>query len=578
VDGSPPSSSAPRRRRKRGNRAALILGLVLVPLAMLAGLELALRAGGLGDLPPGQASKLSYQQVYPPMLQPGQRPDGSPAWISNDARVPWQALDRPKAPGGLRVVVVGGSATAGLGFSLNVTFARELQRMLQAATPGRQVELLNLGIVALGSSQVRWIVDDVCRRLEPDVVLVYSGNNEFLEIHAAKFAAAGEAGGGLSAQLNDTNLFRLLGGLKRSAARGRDVTVFDMASAKARVSETEMMRTVTLSADEHAGVVDTYERNLRAMQQSAAQSDTELVLMTVASNWQWQGRHDLPEDWIAELLGAPPAGSAELEAALALAEAQLSAASERERHRWLFKRGLLQCELSRWDEGRQDLRAAMNADPRLRRATDELAERVRAVAADTGTPLLDTIEQLAARSAHGIVGDDVFYDYVHFSPRGTVLVAAAAYQTLRERGLVQPVAGFELAAHTQARLAWYAGLREDPLAIDQWLGIGDLELASDRDLWKHQAHVRTLDALIAELTPATGAEPTEPSGPSSSHAAALGDAHLRRANAAFFMRDGYDDAVAGYEAALALLGDAPDSPIGRTAAANLQRLQTTRRP
>lgn len=567
MDGSSPQ---PHRRRKRSNRGLLLLGIIVAPLVLLVALELVLRLAGAGDLPPGQASKLSYQQVYPPMLEAGERPDGSAAWITNDARVPWQAIDREKGADTLRVVAVGGSATAGLGFSPNVTFARELERMLVAAHPDRPVELLNLGIVALGSSQVRWIVDDVCRELDPDVVLVYSGNNEFLEIHAQKFAAgADQGGGGFAALLNDTNLFRLVGGLKRDAARGRDVTIFDMATAQARVSETEMMREVSLSDDEHAGVVDTYEQNLRAMADVAIETDTDLLLMTVASNWQWQGREDLPEGWIDELVAGASASNAGLQAALAAVDLALPLADEHERHTWLFKRGMLLSELERWDEAEAALRQAMNADPRLRRATDELAERVRAVADATLAPLLDTIDLLSDQADHGILGDREFYDYVHFTPRGCVLTAAAIFERLgAQKQDLAPSEDFDLADHVAGRLAWYEDLDDDPLAIGDWLGVGDLGLVHDRDLWKHQAHVRELDAMIEELTPGAGEV-------DSSETARLLESMVRRANAAFFMRDGYDEAERLYQAVVDLGGEAPFVTAARQ---NLARLKSSRRP
>jgi tetratricopeptide (TPR) repeat protein len=551
-------SPAPRRRRRsRSASLALLLAALAVPLLLLALLEGLLRVADVGDLPPGQASKLRYQQVYPPLLEAGARPDGSAAFVTNDARMPWQAVARDKPPGGLRVVAVGGSATAGLGYSPNVSFARELERLLAAAQPGRPIEMLNLGVVAFSSAQVRWVVDDVCRSLQPDVVLVYCGNNEFLEIHAQKFIEAGAAAGapraGLGGLLHDTNLFRLLGGLARDARRGRDVTIADMAQAQARVSESAMMRSVSLTRAEHEGIVAAYDDNLRAMVASAAETGSGLLLMTVASNWQWNGREDLPDDWIDELLGSPPATGADLERALSVADERLAAASPAERHAWLYKRGLLLSRLDRWGEARDALRAAMNEDPRQRRASDELAGRVRTVAAETGAPLLDTIEWLGARAEHGLIGEAEFYDYVHFTPRGCVLVAQGVFGSLVEQGLVQPAPGFDLGAYVAARIAAYEALTDDPLPIGDWLGVGEISKLHDRELWKHQFHVRQLDERLAQAPDDV-------------------DALVRRANADFFSRDGFDTAVRRYERALEL------EPGHAAAAANLQILRTTRRP
>lgn len=555
-----PDSASPRRQRKRTHGGLLLLGTLVVTLGLLASLEAVLRFTGLGDLPLAQSSRLAYQQAYPPMLSVGARPDGTPALLTNDARVPWQALDTPKRAGALRIVALGGSATAGLGFSPNVSFPRELERLLSAACPERTIEVLNLGIVALSSAQVRWMLDDACRQLDPDALLVYSGNNEFLELHSQKFADAQGLSGGssLSAWLNKTNLFRLMGGLARNAARGRNVTIFDMAEAQARVSETEIMKQVSLSPEEVAGVVDGYEQNLRAMVASAESTDTPLLLMTVASNWQWQGRHDLPEDWMVDLVdrsrvdaGAHPA--AMIAPCLKAVEENLAAAPVAQRHEWLFKRGLLLGYLQRWDEARASLRAAMNEDPRQRRASDALAERVRAVAADTGTPLLDVIERLSSGAEHGIVGDEQFYDYVHFTPEGCVLVAGMAAQSLAAEGVLQFAPGFSLEGWMAARVAALAGLTEDPLAVGDWLGIGDLSLVHDRDLWKHQVHVRDLDARLA-------ANPDDV------------DALVRRGNAWFFARDGFDEAQRCYRRALELQ---PDLAV---AADNLARLRGRRQP
>ena len=55
------------------------------------------------------------------------------------------------------------------------------------ALAGEQLASI-LGIVALSSRQVKLLVEDVCARVAPDVVVVYSGNNEFLELHAEKYA------------------------------------------------------------------------------------------------------------------------------------------------------------------------------------------------------------------------------------------------------------------------------------------------------------------------------------------------------------------------------------------------------
>ncbi len=68
---------------------------------------------------------------------------------AGDVRLPYQTIRQDKPENALRIFTFGGSATAGLGYSPNVTFARHLERLLEMAQPDRVVEVVNLGIVAL---------------------------------------------------------------------------------------------------------------------------------------------------------------------------------------------------------------------------------------------------------------------------------------------------------------------------------------------------------------------------------------------------------------------------------------------
>ena len=47
-----------------------------------------------------------------------------------------------------------------------------------------------LGIVSLASKQVGLLVDEAATHFDADALVVYSGNNEFLEVHAQKYADA----------------------------------------------------------------------------------------------------------------------------------------------------------------------------------------------------------------------------------------------------------------------------------------------------------------------------------------------------------------------------------------------------
>jgi lysophospholipase L1-like esterase len=543
--------------KQSGGRASALANLALVGASLLvSALLLAAIEGGLRLADVGaddlKTSRLKYQQIYFPTLEPARRADGTAVLRPVDPRLRFQSILRDKPEGRLRIVTFGGSATAGLGFSPNVTFARELERALELAYPERSVEILNLGIVALASAQVKLLVAEAARHYEPDVMIVYAGNNEFLEVHAEKYAAAqatplSRAVGALM----DLNLYRFINGLIRGPRRKVSFEERQFSTEDLRLTQDTIIKSVTMSQDEIDEVVDRYEANLQDTVEVAEETAAPLVLMTVAANWKWRGRSDLPEGWIDELLGAHAAeGPERLRRVRDRLSEMLTSSARDERHELLFKRGAVEEKLGETAAARDDYRAAMNEDPHLRRALDTANERVRSVASRNGVRLVDTVDLLASRAAGGIIGFDEFYDYVHFTPRGNVIVAAALFEKLQQMGVTGPAPGFDVWRHAESRIASLATLDADALAVDEWMGFGfDPATVGDRDLWKYEKTLKQLDERIA-------ANPRD--------VAAL----VYRGNGHYFRVDGGPAAARDYRAAL---NQAPGHPAIR---ANLARLES----
>ncbi|MCG8456822.1 MAG: hypothetical protein MI919_11125, partial [Holophagales bacterium] len=147
-------------------------------------------------------------------------------------------------------------------------------------------------------------------------------------------------------------------------------------------------------------------------------------------------------------------------------------------------------------------------------------------------------------------------------PRGALLVAAQLFRTLRRMGLLpeSPATGpdgraFDLEADLERRLEELEGLEQDPLEVEEWLGLGfDLSNLANRDLWKHDHVLRELDRRLAE-------DPSDVR------------ALVYRGNGLYFRVDGAARAARDYRAALeAAGGDLP------AVAANLEKLLAEREP
>ena len=157
--------------RKRRRWLFAIVSITIVPFLLLLGMELGLRLAGFG---------------YPSNYFVKKR--NSNAFLSNQrfgwrffsphlARHPFLlSLPLEKPAGTYRIFVLGGSAAKGEP-DYSFSFARILEKMLSHHYPNRKFEVINTAMVAINSHVVYQIAKE-CARLEPDLFIVYLGNNE----------------------------------------------------------------------------------------------------------------------------------------------------------------------------------------------------------------------------------------------------------------------------------------------------------------------------------------------------------------------------------------------------------------
>lgn len=88
------------------------------------------------------------------------------------------AFDLRKAPGTLRVVVLGGSTVYGPAVRDEETSAQRLEARLGEALAPRPVEVINAGVPGWTSRETRMQLEDRVLALGPDAVVVLDGRNE----------------------------------------------------------------------------------------------------------------------------------------------------------------------------------------------------------------------------------------------------------------------------------------------------------------------------------------------------------------------------------------------------------------
>lgn len=168
----PPTAQVLSPLKKR-----VFLGLTIAsPLLLLVAIELGLRVFNVGpDLSLFRPETIRGQVYYVMNPSVGAR------YFSGSAFAPAPSTEYfkvPKPAGTFRIFCLGGSTVVGYPYWHNASFSSFLRERLRRIFPGRDIEVLNLGMTAVNS----YTVLDLVRELpmyDPDLIIIYDGHNEF---------------------------------------------------------------------------------------------------------------------------------------------------------------------------------------------------------------------------------------------------------------------------------------------------------------------------------------------------------------------------------------------------------------
>jgi len=426
--------TAPRSSWPKKAVLGLVFALVLGGIA-LGGLEVCLRLAGYGHAP-------GFWRV--------EKDPAGHSWIRENwwVTAPFFApelmrrpqpfrLEEKKAPDTYRIFVFGSSAAMG-DPEPSFSIARALEAMLRAAYPKLHFEVINAGVTAINSHVVRGIADD-CAKLEPDLFVVYEGNNEVI----------GPFGPGTVF----TPVLRSPVAV-RAAVYLRGLRVGQALTALARRSKKtsgatedwggmQMFLQHQISADDPrlTTTEQMFEANLRSIAAAGKNAGAAVILATVLTNQRdfapFQSRHrsDLDSSQLAQWTTELDAGIADtttanwdsaerhLRAAIALDEGFA------ETH---FRLARVLLRSGRPAEAKGEFQRALDLDVLRFRTDSRLNETIRRVASTAGDPveLVDLVKAAEAQTPGGILGDEMLYEHVHLSFRGTYIAAKELFRAV----------------------------------------------------------------------------------------------------------------------------------------------------
>lgn len=429
----------PVKSKRRWFRV-LAVCLALLPFLVL---EFSLRysqSGTLADSAVDLDPLVTFSQTHPLFVRDEDQGD----WVTSPERHNFFrparfAIDKPQ--GSRRVFVVGGSTVQGRPYAHETAFSTWLQLRLQARDPQTQCEMVNVGGVSYASYRVAILVDEILKH-QPDVIVLYTGHNEFLENRSY----AGVSG------LSATQTFASRLGSKLHTVRW-------IQRRFAASTEPVVLPGEVDAALDHPDGLKSYQRDRVWRQQ--IQDHFAITFRRIVRRIRQHGVKLIVCLPASDLIGTPPIKTtsatlneteqedfqrqyaiardddAKMETRIQACREALSIDPQHSGIHYLLGRLLL--ERGESSAAREHLVSARDHDVCPLRATTTIEQHVESIANANQVALIRTSELLDERNHRGdripdgIADADFFVDHVHPSIAGHQLIARAIADQLLEK-------------------------------------------------------------------------------------------------------------------------------------------------
>jgi len=426
-------------------------------------------------------------------------------------------ISESKSENAYRIFILGASAAQGEPDGA-FGFGRFLKVILQDKYPGVNFEVIIAATAAINSHVVVEIAKD-CAQHEPDLFIVYLGNNEVTGPYGA---------GTVFAPLSPSLSVIRMGIAVKATGVGQLLTnIIEWASTKKGRPRAwrglEMFLEKQIPADDQRleTVYQHFQRNLQDIVQIGRDEGAKIILCTVGSNLKDNPpfaslhRPDLTEQdkakWdnlYAHTVEYESAGryAEAVESYLAAAEIDSSYADLQ------FRLGRCYWALQDYDSAKLRYIKARELDTLRFRADTRINEIIRSVAnswAGKSVYLADAVTTFESNSPYGTPGNEIFYEHVHLNFSGNYLLAKTVFEKVKKLLPQKMTTGqIDNSLLTEAECA-------EHLAYTQW----DQYIIADEVLKRfivkppftnqlyHEERIRIMEqecsALKANLTPET---------------------------------------------------------------------------
>jgi tetratricopeptide (TPR) repeat protein len=353
-----------------------------------------------------------------------------------------------KSPNTFRIFCMGESTMYGYPYPSNITAPRFLKNCLTSLFPERKIEVINLGIPAISSSVVLDLLKQAVE-YKPDLIIVYSGHNEFYGTYgvaSTEYIGYNRSILDFYLELRKFRIFSLL----------RNVIDFvkpifygqEQQTRKATFLERMVQdRFILYGSPKYDRAKKLFQQNLSEMTDVAAKNNISICFSTLVSNWKDQYpfislfnqgiQNDKRKQWEVYFQnGIKLEQEGKYDQAIEL----FNRAQEIDTMRADLYYHLGKCYMSlrKYDMSRKLFMKARDLDVLRFRASDEFNEIVRSVSTSKNTWMADLEKAYIEASPNGILGNELFTEHLHPNVSGYILMGKTFAKVIAEHNQIKP--------------------------------------------------------------------------------------------------------------------------------------------
>jgi lysophospholipase L1-like esterase len=396
-----------------------------------------------------------------------------------------QSFAAAKDPQTFRVFCLGGSTVQGRPYAVETSFTTWLKLNLRAALPGTNFEVVNCGGISYASYRLVPIMRELLE-YEPDLFIIYTGHNEFLEdrtyqrlkrvppvlirVHRTML------------NLRSYSLANEFISTRRARRKGTSKTILP-GEVEAKLDFDDGLESYHRDEIWRQGTIEHFGRNLQTMVRMSRGAGVPVILVNPVSNlkdsppFKSEFGSDLSTsdiERVAEL--SEQAGKLGWDDAYGKIRFLEQAAEIDNRHAGLlYLIGKCYEHIGRLAEAKNWFVLAKEEDICPLRILEPMHQAILDVAEQYRVPLVDAKALIAERTEDGVPGSEWLLDHVHPSILGHKLIAEALYEAMENMKLVRRPQGWleardELWQHHLSSLnkAYYAHGIERLERLKKW--------------------------------------------------------------------------------------------------------------